>query len=293
MTNPPSGGDPHARPRGHAGVGVEDVDLERLAGAGRLHLPGIERPERQRGGHVAAVHAPVDRGLVGGKLREGADDAAPVPLRLQPGEEHLVAGRHDPSQSGDLLVAGARAFQRQSHQVAQQFLAQSPARAAPSAPRSPARSTCRRARGAREIRRIPAQQRRRIERSCLHGQDPDCSGGSATALLGVKSIAQGGHRWSDARHAHIRSDHRRAVPQRHRRTGRRDGADDLPHRLFGGAEEHHGLQRRAVRRAGAAGRTGPRAAGPSLLDPGRAPGGAAAFRRRHRRGRHPDQQRPV
>ena len=35
------------------------------------------------------------------------------------------------------------------------------------------------------------------------------------------------------------------------------------------------------------------AAGPSLLDPGRAAGGAAALRRRHRRGRHPDQQRPL
>ena len=172
---PAIGADPHARPRGHAGVGVEDVDLERLAGAGRLHLPGVERPERQRRGHVAAVHAPVDRRLVGGKLGEGADDAPPVALRLQPGEEHLVAGRHDPPQPGDLLVAGARAFQRQSHQMAQQFLAQSPARAAPSVPRSPARWRCRRARGAPETRCIPPRSSGggSSEAVCMD-QDPDC-----------------------------------------------------------------------------------------------------------------------
>ena len=75
-----------------------------------------------------------------------------LPSASSSGEEHLVAGRHDPPQPGDLLVAGARAFQRQAHQVAQQFLAQRPARAAPSVPRSPARSRCRRARGARETR---------------------------------------------------------------------------------------------------------------------------------------------
>ena len=45
------------------------------------------------------------------------------------------------------------------------------------------------------------------------------------------------------------ADHRRTVPQRHRRARRRDGADHLSHRLFRRAEEHHGLQRRAVRRA--------------------------------------------
>ena len=89
------------------------------------------------------------------------------------------------------------------------------------------------------------------------------------------------------------SDHRRTVPQRPRRARRRDGADDLPHRLFRRAEEHHGLQRSAVRRAGPAGGAGAVAARASLLHPGRAAGGAAPFRRRHRRGRHPDQQRPV
>ena len=180
--------------------------------------------------------------------------------------------------------------------MAQQFLAQCPARAAPSVPRSPARSRCRRAHGAPGTRCTRAQQRWRIEGGCLHGSTPIVPKGQLPRRRGEvhsRSVVTGGHRWSDAGHVRTRSDHRRAVPQRHRRTRRRDGADHLPHRLFRGAEEHHGLQCGAVRRARPAGGAGPRPAGPSLLHPGRTAGGAAALRRRHRRGRHPDQQRPL
>ena len=118
------GAEPQTRARRHAGVGVEDVDLERVAGGDRLDLAGVQRPERQRRGHVAAVHAPVHRRLVGCELGEGADDALPLGGALHAREEHLVAGGNDPPQPGDLLVARARAGERQPHQVTQQFLAQ-------------------------------------------------------------------------------------------------------------------------------------------------------------------------
>jgi len=40
-----------------------------------------------------------------------------------------------------------------------------------------------------------------------------------------------------------RSDHRRTIPQRDLGRRRRDGVDDLSHRVFGRSEEHHGFQR--------------------------------------------------
>ena len=121
---PAVGPEPHAGAGGHAGVCVEYVDLERVAGDHRLDLPGVQRPERQCGGHVPAVHAPIDRRLVGRKLRKRADDAPPVPIGLETRKEHLVAGWDDPAQPGYLFVAGTRALERQAHQMTQQFLAQ-------------------------------------------------------------------------------------------------------------------------------------------------------------------------
>ena len=102
------------------GVGVEDADDRRADG--RLEEAAVEGVHRQGGRHVAAVDAPVDRGLVGRELGQGAGDVG-VGGRGAVDDEDLVAGRGSAAEAGGLAVARPLAAGRHAHDAANGFFA--------------------------------------------------------------------------------------------------------------------------------------------------------------------------
>nr|GEU28181.1 hypothetical protein [Tanacetum cinerariifolium] len=86
----------HARDGEHARVGIADGQFD---GAGQAH---VQRPQLQRGRHIAAIDAPVDGAVIVRQLGQRADQGGVAVRAVDVGKEHLVAGGPTATEAGDL-----------------------------------------------------------------------------------------------------------------------------------------------------------------------------------------------